>query len=70
MVVKAIKQLNDLGYRLRLTLAGAEGSAHKLVEKVPLDECDARHFVDCLGHIDKSELPNSLAEFQYFYLCI
>ena len=65
MVVKAIKQLNDLGYRLRLTLAGAEGSAHKLVEKA-IDECDARHFVDCLGHIDKSELPNLLANSNIF----
>lgn len=64
-VIKAIKQMNDKGFNLKLTLAGAKGAAHPLVEKA-IKDCEGHKFVNFLGHVEKSELPVLLANSNIF----
>ena len=65
MVIKALKQLNEIGYNLKLTLAGAKGSAHSLVQKA-IKDCNGETFVELLGHVEQSKLPNLLANSNLF----
>ena len=64
-VIKAVKQLNDQGFNLKLTLAGAKGEAHGMVENA-IKECNGEQFVNFLGHVKKSQLPMLLANSNVF----
>jgi len=65
MVIEAIKKLRIQGYNITLTLVGAEGRAHYLVEEA-LVNFDGAEFVTFLGHVDTNKLPKIIANFNIF----
>ncbi len=64
-VIEAIYRLRKKGYKIVLTLAGAEGKAQNLVERAIL-EFSAEEFVIQLGHIKTMDLPCLISKSNIF----
>ena len=64
-VIRAIHILRQEGWNIKLTLAGAEGQSHHLVNKA-IKEFNGHEFVILLGHVPNKKLPKLLASSNLF----
>ena len=65
MVIKALKQLNEIGYNLKLTLCRSKRQRSFTSSKA-IKDCNGETFVELLGHVEQSKLPNLLANSNLF----